>query len=143
MDLLEVLSSPSHSQAEPLATPETESETPIKSLQNPSEAHALWTALRFPLQTFSAPTPMVTESVAYKYDDLAATTLGRAYEDWTVSVERFHGTVYRIPPERRTLHFGRASSRSPCLRNVRPRASATPQLANPTARWWRTLVTNL
>ena len=55
-------------------------------LQNPGDAHDLWTGLRSPHQMFSSPTSMVTESAAYQYNQSAATTLGPSFDDWTTSV---------------------------------------------------------
>ena len=41
------------------------------------------------------------------------------------------------------MYCGRASARRLCLRAHYPRASTSPQIANPVAQWWCTLATLL
>ena len=58
-------------------------------------------------------------------------------------METFYCTAYAIPQESRPMYCGRASARRPCLPAHYPRASTSPQIANPVAQWWRTLATHL
>ena len=126
---------------ESLAPDETAQEIPLLDHQRSWEADELWHALIRPLRVFSSPSPFVENSAAFCYDQEAAKVVGRSFEEWMSSLETFYCTFYTFPPESPPMYCGRASTRRPCLRSFRPRASTSPQIANPVAQWWRTLAT--
>ena len=69
--------------------------------------------------------------------------LGHSFEQWMTALETFYCTSYTIPLESRFKYCGRASARKLCMRAKRPRATTSPQIANPVAQWWRILATQL
>ena len=128
---------------EPPVPHETPQGEPPVNTQQTWEADQLWYALHHPLSDHSSPPHFVESSAAFRYDREGAKLLGRSFEQWMTSLETFYCTAYTIPLESRFKYCGRASTREPRLCIFRPRASTSPQFANPVALWWRTLATHL